>query len=728
MKWTVKDEPFATGYLDCDSEVLAKKIAFGLYRQAEEMPLSFHMKWKLAGLNRFDREVTKNQGVFFSYGRGIGVQPALLEEKMRLHPEQAQEYKLFLTSFHDSEATVIQIFTPQEQRLIKQHALWGGQWIGHCNIDFGSFVHLGTDGIREKIAKYRHSHPEAAEWYDALEKTMDAVDVLAARYRKLAVEQAKTANPEEKRILNRITQALQIVPKSPPNDFFSAVQSFFLIYTFDGVDSPGRFDQYMGDYYDSADPKEAIEILEGLWIAFHDMRAWNLCIGGSDQDYNDQSNALSYAILDITKRMGFQTPNLTLRWHKNLPDSLLKSAVECIATGNGLPALYNDEVVCPALEGLGIPPKDSHDYAINGCNQIDIQGKSHMGLEDGEINLLKCLEYALFNGVDLKSGLFSSIETGEASCFKSYNEVWEAFKKQVEFAVKTSTDMANRCQKRYSEVAPNPLRSALVQGCIEKGRDYSAGGPIYGHGQILEEGLADAADSLTAIRRHVFEKHEFTMAQLLEMLKADYEGYEEERQRLLNDPCKFGNDIDEADQTAADVQNLLFTELMNYHTWRGGNEGIYGGGCSTFNRAAANGRDAGASANGRHSGDPNIADCIGATPGFDRSGPTAALCSVLKCDQSLAKSGHVMQLKFDKKMFAAEDGIAHFIDLVKGYFNAGGQQLQINVLSREELLDARAHPEKHQNLIVRVGGYSDYFTRLSDELQEHILARTEHNI
>ncbi len=729
MMYTVTDEPFALGYLACASDDLAKKIACGMLRQAQEMPLRIEPAWKLAGLNIPDRESIGSQIVSYRYGRGIDVDPGNLERKQKADPARAAEYQAIFDAFggKGTQQRVEDARTPQEILLWTNNTLWGGRWGGHCNIDFGGFVHGGTDGVREKIARYRPAHPEQAEWYDAVSLAMDAVDVLGDRFRQLALAEMEKAAPEQKYIYARIARALETVPRRPACDFFSAVQSFYLLYSFDGVDSPGYFDQYMGEYYDSADKREAREILEGLWTAFHDLRAWNLCIGGSDADWNDRTNALSYAILDVTRDMGFQTPNLTLRWHRNTDDRFLRKAVECIATGNGLPALYNDEAVCPALEALGIPPQDAHEYAMNGCNQIDIQGKSHMGLEDGELSVLKCLEYALNNGVDMLDGKQASIQTGDAAQFQSYDELWDAFKRQVAFATDVIVTLANRSQRIFAETAPNPLRSGVLQGCLEKGRDYAAGGALYNHGQLLTEGLADTADSLAAIRHFVFEEKRWTMAQLLDMLRSDFAGFEQERQ-LLRNYDKFGNDMDGVDQIAADIQTYFFTEMRKYHTWRDPENGVYGGGLSTFSRTPRYGGSAAASANGRHSRDVLIADSIGATPGCDRLGPTAALCSALKYHHRLATSGFVMQLKFDKKLFAAPEGIENFMRLVKGYFMGGGQQLSINVLDRQELLDAVAHPENHENLIVRVGGYSEYFTRLSPGLQQNVIARTSQPI
>ncbi len=726
MRFTIKDEPFAVGYMTSQSDLTAMKIADGFLMEAEELPLSIHEEWKLAGKNIPGKDALGLQGVYFQYGTGIVVQPEILRKKAEEHPECASEYLAILRYF-DGKGTqerVLAADTLEENLQRNGQAWYGGHWGGHCNIDFGLFVSEGTDALRAKADRCAFDHPDKKEWYEAVKKSLDAMDVFGARYRELAMTELSVCAPEKKRIYQRIADALCVVPKKPAYDFFSAVQSFLLIYSFDGVDSPGSFDQYMGKYYDEADPLERTEILEALWLYFHDARAWNLCIGGSDEHWMDKTNALSYAILDIAAKTYYNTPNLTLRWHRNTSDDFLRAAAKSIATGTGLPSLYNDEAVCPALEKQGIPPEDSHLYAMNGCNQIDIQGKSHMGLEDGEVCLLKCLEYALFNGMDLVTGLQTSIHTGNAATFATFDEVFSAFEKQVRYAVSQVVRMANTSQRIFAESAPNPLRSALLAGCLESGRDYTAGGALYNHGQILTEGLADTIDSLMCIKHFVFDTKELSLPKLLNMLKNDFAEEEGWRLRLERYPVKFGNDIEEVDALAGKVQRFFFTEMTRYRTWRDPENGIYGGGLSTFQRTARYGRMAGASANGRHASDVLLADSIGATPGKDRNGPTAALCSALQYDHSLATSGFVMQLKFEKRMFNTPEGIENFIQLVKGYFRGGGQMLSVNVLDAEELKDAKLHPEKHENLIVRVGGYSDYFTHLEPGLQDNIIART----
>ncbi len=717
-------EPFAHGFLQCKSENISMRIASGMHAVCEYIPIEIHPQACVAALDRnIFTSLMSQLAIRYDCGCGMQCRPNLVEDKIKEYPEYEKELREYQAYF--AELVSYDMFkktcSKNELDLVSNNTLDAGLWGGHGNPDYGMFVHMGTDKMREKILHYKAEHPEAAEWYDASLLMLDAVELLAKRFQDLAREQI-VKDSENARVYERIVKALDVVPKKPAEDFMTACQSFALIFYLDGQDSPGSFDQYMGEYFTDSD--EDNEILEGLWKEFHRTRSWNLCISGSDENWNDKTNALSYAILRAAKKLKFNAPNLTMRVHRNTPQELLDLAVSVIGTGIGMPVLYNDEVVCPALEEMGITPEHSHLYVMNGCNQIDIIGKSHMGLEDGEIYLLKCLEYALHNGKCLITNQTLGLETGDATKVESFEELYGLYKKQVEHATKIATGMANRSQKIFAEFAPNPLRSMLMEGCLEKGKDYKNGGPLYNYGQILTEGLADTADSLVNIKHFVFDTKKYTMAQVVDALEKDYEGYDEMYRDFNDSPLKFGNDIEEVDSLCADIMAHFFKELQKYKTFRDSENGIYGGGLSTFQRTGRYGRSAGASASGRHSGDVNIADSIAAVPGKDTNGPTALIKSVLHYDQNLAKSGFVMQMKFDKQLFNTERGQAAFKALVKTYFDNGGQQVSINVLDAEELLDALKHPENHKNLVVRVGGYSDYFVNLSDDLKANIINRT----
>ncbi len=579
----------------------------------------------------------------------------------------------------------------------------------------------GTKGLREKINKFRKINKDKKEFYDASEISLDALEILGARYKKLAEDMLDSCDEKDVEILNRIIKTFDNIPVNPPRDFFEACQFFWLEFSFDGIDSPGRFDQYMIDFYLKSDEDDRKICLEKLWELFKKFRVWNLCLSGSDENLCDKSNQLTFDILETARKYKYNTPNLTVRVHRNTPDNLWQSIAETIATGIGMPAIYSDEVVCPALEQLGINNTDSHNYCMNGCNQIDIFGKSHMGLEDGELNLAKCLRFALYNGICEKSGQKIGCEVGDASAFDTFDKLMDAYDCQVRHFTDVITSMANRSQQLYSVYAPNPYRSNMIEGCIERGKDHKAGGALYNNGQILMEGAADTADSLAAIKHYVYDTGKYSISQLKEALDKDFEGYEE----LLRDFSsyhKFGNGYDDVDSIYKYIAESFARYLLTINTWRGG---VYGLGCSTFQRAAAYGENTGSMPNGKKSTSDLFSESIGAVPGCDVKGPTALMNSVLSFDHKLAKSGLVLQMKFNKEIFNSQDGMSKFISLAKIYLMNGGQQLSVNVVSSEELKEAKKHPERYKNLIVRVGGYSEHFVNISPGLQDNIIKRTE---
>ena len=662
---------------------------------------------------------------WYTFGSGLALDRGRFRENIEKYPDLADTLREIYDDIGDW-CTGEQIGAHQdayEREIASTGACWGGGWAGHSNPDYDRLLHLGTEGIRALIAEGLAKNPGAEDFYEGCSLAMDALDVLGDRFRALALElMAAADDPAERAEYEATAAAFSVIPKKPAYDMRSAVNLFWMFFTFDGIDSPGRLDQFFLDYWRATPADEAMTQLERLWQAFHETRTWNLCISGSDENWVDQTNEVSWAVLALAEKYRYQTPNITMRVHRNTPDALWDRAAEVLATGIGMPALYNDEVVCPALEKMGIPPVHSHLYCMNGCNQIDIMGKSHMGLEDGEVNFGKCLEYALFDGYDTMRDAQLSIHTGDASKFGTFEALMEALYRQIDRITDVSVSLSLSSQMTYARYAPSPMRSCLLDGCLERGRDYKNGGPLYGDGQILSEGMPDCVDSLAAVKKFVFEEKRYTMADLLDALRKNFEGYEEMRAVLMTAP-KFGNDDPYVDAIMKEVSDHWFAYLKTKHTFRGG---TFAGGCSTFSRAANNGRACPALPNGHLRGDPMFADCIGAVPGQDVCGPTAAVKSALVYDQTEVTSGFVFQLRFDKALFATEKGMSSFVSLAKSYFKGGGQQLSVNVLNPEELKDAQAHPERYGDLIVRVGGYSDYFVRLSRDLQDNIIARTNY--
>ena len=708
----IKDEPFAVAYVSTEGDKY-EKTGSGILALVRSMNIAFDGE---TGFPSFDFSSISCRS---TWQEGQVPNLGFLEQKAAANPEFAADYRYIAEQMKFlADNAISSQFSEHEKDIIDSASGWGGTWGGHAVPNLVDFARLGTFKIREKVLAAKAKNLEKDGFYAGLCLTLDAIELLCEKiFRAAKQEYAKTGNEK----LLKTIKTFETCPKTPAKTFAEAVCVYQTIFHFDGVDSPGHFDQYMFDFWRVSDYAESRAALEDLWVFFHKTRTWNLCISGSDENWNDLSNDLTYEILDVARKFRFQTPNITMRCHRNTPERLYDEAAKTIATGIGMPALYNDEAVCKGLEALGIPAEDSHRYVMNGCNQIDIQGKSHMGLEDGEVNLGLALSYAVTNGYNHLCNKQIGAKTGEPEELATYDAFLDAVKAQIVCLADGVCSAANRAQRLAAEYSSNPIRSLTIEGCVEKGLDYKNSGPLYGHGQILTEGGAELFDSVANIKKFVYEEKKYSLKDVRDAIIADFEGWEEMLSDFKNSGLNFGNDIPYVDEIAKELMDFFNNYLHTKKTHRGG---IYSGGCSPFNRAADYGAKTGALPNGKRAGESMFADSIGATPGKDVSGPTALLNSCLAYDHSLAGSGFILNVKFDKNLFVSEKGQAAFIALWKTYFSRGGQQLSVTVVSREELLEALSNPEAHRDLIVRVGGYSDYFVNLKREMQENVIART----
>ena len=507
-----------------------------------------------------------------------------------------------------------------------------------------------------------------------------------------------------------------------------AAQLFWFLHVLDETDSPGRIDQFFYPYYvmTSAAERdaEARVVFDELWCKFINNRTWNVCLGGQTPDGGDAVNELSHIFLDLQEKYGREAPNLSVRFFRGSPDSFVTRCSEVIGKGSGQPTMYNDEVLVPALVHLGIPIEDARNYAMNGCAQIDIQGKSHMGLEDGEVSLIKCLELALHRGKSPITGELVGADTLPSDKIDSYVALRDQLYAQIDHAVDLFTDTANLFQEIQAETCSQLFRSLFVDGCIQLGLDLKRGGPRYNHGQFQTEGIANCGNALYTIKKLVFEEGRYGLDELVDILDADWEGDENLHAEVKGVLPKYGNAEDDVDALTAQVLDDYFCSLSRKRTWRGG---IYSGGVVVFNRAFQYGKGLAASADGRRSGEP-VADSIGPTQGSDQNGPTAMLTSVAKLPFDKATCGACLNLKLVPSLFRNEEGATAVADLFSTYFALGAQQLQVNVVDRKTLVKAKENPEAAKSLVVRVGGYSDLFINLSPEYQDDIIARTGHTI
>jgi formate C-acetyltransferase len=556
-------------------------------------------------------------------------------------------------------------------------------------------------------------------------------------------------NDRELQNRDRIIEAFRRVPFEPARSFFEAVLAYNFAYYLDDCDNPGRVDQELLPYYSpSARPyapawgrtigrscghnkedagasdlppprrsvgaskqgnvprEEALALLERFADNVYKNWGWSESIGGTRPDGGPAYNDLTVLCIQAARKKA--RPSLQLRIREDMPDEVWDAALDSIASGNGLPALYNEEGYLAALRsaGLGIAEEDLSWWNGGGCTETMIHGRSNVGSLDA--------------GMNLPLALAESLDRHLAAA-PSFDALLGAVKSDFSAIIAEVTRLVSLDQETKARWRPQPMRTLLIDDCIDRGVEFHAGGARYNWSVINIAGLANVADSLAAIREVVFEEHEKTGAELLDILRRNFGGDEPFRLRLTRCP-RFGNDDPRVDTIAADIAEHVFGEFLKHRPWRGGR---FLPSCIMFVTYADAGARVGATPDGRRAGEP-IADSIGPVQGRDRSGPTAMLRSVARLPHHLAPGTPVLNIRFAKKLFGSAEERRCLRDLIRTYFDLGGLQIQINVVDQAVLLDAIAHPERHGDLIVRVGGYSARFNDLPLDLKRSILERTEH--
>lgn len=587
-------------------------------------------------------------------------------------------------------------------------------------------------------------------FWKAVAIVCDGAIAFATRYAEAALSLLENeSDPTRKKELQMIADACFCVPANPPRTFHEALQAawfYQLIGYFENngiAVSPGRLDQKLYDYYirDIQEKRirneEAQELLDCFWLKFaepnkamraedSEMRIGNLMfqaigIGGLTPDGLDATNELSYMCLKAEARTHVDQPNLGLRVHGKIPDDLLLSACQVISIGGGKPQLFGDPAIIKGFMNLGLPVRRARDWDPMAC--------SHGWLDDmnygraGDTNMLKVLELALNNGKDMLTDYQVGPSTGDARDFKSIDDLISAFEKQWEFVIQNDEAMYTlACHKDYQQHLPHLWQSILTIGCVETGKDITNGGALKNFAGTSTMGLANVIDSFAAIKECVFDEQKITMEDLLSALAANFEGYESLRAELMKAP-KYGNDDDGADQFLPRVTNIWFDILERMPTLFGGNWSNAILVSQTFNIAF--GRACAASADGRKAFEP-LADATSPFPGSDKNGPTSVFKSVSKFDHSRT-IGTTLNQKFHPIALNGEESLRKFANLVKIYLTQlEGSHVQVNVVSKETLVDAQANPEKYKDLLIRIAGYTAYFVELSKDAQDHLIERTEH--
>lgn len=578
----------------------------------------------------------------------------------------------------------------------------------------------------------------------------DALIIYGKRYSEYAKQLAeKETDEDKKKDLLTIAKNCEVVPANKPETFHQAVQMYWFVHI--GVTtelniwdafSPGRFDQHLNPFYendvenDTLDRDRAKEILECLWIKFNNQPAppkvgvtlkesgtytdfANINTGGVTEDGKDGVNDVSYIILDVMDEMKLLQPSSNVQISKKTPSKFLKRACEISRKGWGQPAFYNTEAIIQELLEAGKTIEDARCGGTSGCVETGCYGKEAYILT-GYLNLPKILEITLNNGIDPMTNKKLGIETGDPNNFKSYEELFNAFKSQLNHFVEIKVKGNNVIERIYSKHMPAPLMSVIVDDCIKTAKDYNAGGARYNTKYIQGVGIGTITDSLTSIKYNVFDKKKFNMSELLEALKDNFNGYEAIYNMVVNKTPKYGNDDDYADDLMQDVFNSFYNEVTGRKSPMGAEYRInmLPTTCHVYF-----GEVMGASANGRLSQKP-LSEGISPEKGGDTNGPTAVIKSCSKMDH-LKTGGTLLNQRFAPAVVQGEEGLENMSNLVRAYFNMDGHHIQFNVFDKNVLLAAQKNPDEYKDLIVRVAGYSDHFNNLSRALQDEIIGRTE---
>ncbi len=638
----------------------------------------------------------------------------------------------------------------------------------HIAVDFIKILKIGLSGYKSEIAHharkvkaYKQEGIKKAHFYDALTIGIKSMSTFIMRYADLAFKLAsKESDSDLQEELLTIADNCRHISENPPVDFYQALQLSYFVQLVLQIESNGhsvslgRLDQYLFPFYredilcGKTTDQEVLEFLENTWIkllSINKIRPWahtrfsaggplyqNVTIGGQTTEGLDAVNDLSFLILDSVGNMKLTQPNLSVRFHKNISDAFLMRCLKVIEKGFGMPAFNNDEIVIPELIKLGVDKEDAYNYSAIGCIEIAVPGKwGYRCTGMSFLNLMRVFLAAMYDGLDTYSGKTFHKGIGHFKNFNSYEDLFSAWRHQIKYYTRKTVEIDTAVDTALEENVPDILCSAFVDNCIERGKTIKEGGSKYDFISGLQVGIANLGNALAAIKKLVFDEGKIDKKELLEAIENDFTGLKAERiqQMLLNFAPKYGNDDDYVDKLLVDAYMEFIDELSNYHTTRYGRGPIgchYYAGTSSISANVPSGSVVPATPDGRKAYTP-VAEGSSPTSGTDTLGPTAVFNSVSKLPTNRIMGGVLLNQKLSPASIKNESDKKKLISIIRTFFaDLKGWHVQYNIVSRETLLAAQKDPEKYRDLIVRVAGYSAFFTTLSPDTQNDIIARTEH--
>jgi len=645
----------------------------------------------------------------------------------------------------------------KSERVLSLGLSCGGITPGHIIQNHARVLQVGFRGIKEVAQGYleRTASEAKREFLRAVVICCDAIREFSHRYadeaRRLAKAETETGRKEE---LLKIAEVCDRVPYNPARTFHEALQATWFSHMVEMIAesypgpgiSYGRLDQYLYPFCKRdleaglLSRQEMKELFQCFCIKHnyaYDYQTTGgphgrnagfgqlITLGGQGPDGEDLTNDLTHLVLESFQELNMLEPKLNLRIHPGTPKELLLRVCRMIRDTQGSPLILNfDNVVIEALEGEGMSYEDAVDYGVVGCLENTAQGKDTSGTVDVHFNVAKSVELALNDGRDCRTGELLGVETGDPSRFESFEQVMQAYKQQLSATVEQVTRITSACDALRGRYVPCPFLSAVIDGCVQKGRDIRDGGAVYNFTTFNGIGIATAADSLAAIKKVVFEDKRLTMAQLLQALREDFEGKEDIRQMLLTRAPKYGNDDDYVDSIARDIFRFWCREVSQYVTPTGKR---FRAGYLSWNHFIHDGAFTAATPNGRKAGQP-LSNGVSPSQGCDVKGPTAAMKSVARLGFDLLPSGASYTMTLNPTALETPEQLEKFAALLMTFNELGGTSLQFNVIDAETLQDAQRNPESYRNLLVRITGYNAYFVGLSRTLQDEIIARIEHRL
>lgn len=744
-------------YQENESLSIPKKRALSLKAALEELEIGVEKEELIVG----NRTKGVRYGVVFPesgcswVNKEFETLPTRPQDKFRIKKEDVKEFKEIIYPYWQDRSLedVIKENYGEEINAIakvvkinqKDHAQ------GHICPDTKTWLELGPKGLMTKAyEKLKNCDENQKEFYECTIIVLEGVCHFMMRYHDYILTMLESLEDDNKKSLQRVADICANLASRPAQSFHEAVQSLWFLFVVLHMESnassfsPGRMDQYLYPYYQKDIEKgiiskqEALEILECLWLKFNQIVylrnqhsakyfagfpiGFNIAIGGIDENGCDIYNELSLLLLKAQYHLGLPQPNLSVRLNKNSSHELIQEAIKVVAKGSGMPQFFNDEaIVNSMIKDLGIEEKDARNYAIVGCVELTTHG-NNLGWSDAAMfNLNKALELTMNHGKCLLTNEPIGLDLGSIETYESFEDLENAFQKQIDYFIEKMMKAEIVVEKAHQDCLPTAFLSTVIDSCLEKGVDVTRGGAKYNLSGIQMIQIANLADSLAAIKVLVYDEKMITRHELLEALQADFKGYEIIQTMLLNKVPKYGNDVKWVDELGAKWAGYFRERMKDYTNYRGG---LYHTGMYTVSAHVPMGENVGASPDGRNALTPLADGGMSPVYGRDMAGPTAVLKSVSRMKDSYTTNGGLLNMKFLPEFFKTETGMMKFENFLRAFVDLKIPHIQFNVVRREDLLDAKLHPEQHRSLTIRVAGYTAYFVELAGKLQDEIIERT----